>query len=98
MEAILFFLIPISSCFLVFLKDHNRVRKLTTNALLIGNAVFFLIPIMLAYFNTPTGESMWNENTGGGAYLWLYFLIFPISAIGQLTLLILKIVFASKEK
>lgn len=52
----------------------------------------------MAYSNTPTGESMWNENTGGGAALWLYLIIFPFSAIAQIVLLILKIIFAQNSK
>jgi hypothetical protein len=51
----------------------------------------------MAFFSAPPGESMWNENTGGGAYIWLYFIVFPVSAIAQLILLILKIVHATKS-
>jgi len=63
------------------------------NGLLIMNAIIFLSPIFMAYSNTPSGESMWDENTGGGAALWFYIIILPLSAIAQLVLLILKIGF-----
>lgn len=68
------------------------------NLLLILNACFFLSPILMAYSNTPSGESLWNENTGGGAALWLYIIVLPISALIQLVLLILKVVFAVNSK
>lgn len=97
MDIVLFFLIPLSSIALLFLKDYKKERRQFMNVLLILNAAFFLIPIMMAYSNTPPGESMWNENTGGGAALWLYLIVFPISAIIQLVLLILKVIFAAAQ-
>jgi hypothetical protein len=98
MAAILFLLIPLSSIGLLLLKDSKRERKIVMNVLLILNAVLFLSPMLMAYSNTPTGESMWNENTGGGAALWLYLIIFPFSAIAQIVLLVLKIIFAQNSK
>lgn len=98
MEILLFLILPVSSIILLFLKDANNKRRRVMNVLLILNAILFLIPIMLAYSNTPAGESIWNENTGGGAALWLYMLVFPLSGIIQLVLLILKIVFATSSK
>ena len=98
MEAILFLLIPLSSIGLLFLKDVKKERKQTMNGLLIMNAIVFLSPIFMAYSNTPTGESIWDENSGGGAALWLYIIILPISVIVQLVLLTLKIVFAMNSK
>lgn len=98
MAVILFLLIPLSSIGLLFLKDEKKERKQIMNVLLIINALVFLSPLFLAYYNTPTGESMWNENTGGGAALWLYLIIFPLSGLAQITLLILKVVFVTKSK
>lgn len=98
MEAIPFLLIPLSSIGLLFLKDVKKERKQTMSGLLIMNAIVFLSPIFMAYSNTPTGESIWNENSGGGAALWLYIIILPISMIVQLVLLTLKIVFAINSK
>lgn len=95
MDLLLFLIIPISSILLLFLKDRNKNRQVALNILLIINAFFFLIPLFLAYSNTPKGESMWNENTGGGAVLWLYLIVFPICAIIQIVLLILKFVYFS---
>lgn len=98
MAVILFLLIPLSSIGLLFLKDEKKERKQIMNVLLIINTLVFLSPLFLAYSNTPSGESMWNENTGGGAALWLYLIIFPLSGLTQITLLILKVVFATKSK
>ncbi len=98
MIILLFLLIPLSSILLVFLKDDKKERKRIMNLLLILNSIFFFSPIFSAYLNTPKGESMWNENTGGGAYLWLYFIVLPLSALAQLVLLILKIVFSTNSK
>lgn len=98
MEIIIFLLIPLSSVGLLFIKDDKKERKQIMNGLLIMNAVFFLSPKFMAYSYTPSGESMWNENASGGAVLWLYIIILPISAIAQLVLLILKIVFATNSK
>ncbi|WP_343604188.1 hypothetical protein [Fluviicola sp.] len=97
MAIILFLLIPVSGIALLFVKDVNKTRKITLNILLILNTILFLLPLMLAYSNTPSRESMWNENTGGGAALWLYILIFPLTGIFQLVLFILKLVYASKS-
>lgn len=94
---LLFLLIPISSVVLLFLKDTKKERKIILNILLILNVFFYLTPLIIAFFSTPAGESMWNENTGGGAAIWLYFIVFPVSAIAQLILLILKIVHATKS-
>jgi hypothetical protein len=94
---LLFLLIPISSVVLLFLKDTKKKRKIILNILLILNVFLYLSPLIIAFFNTPPGESMWNENTGGGAAIWLYFIVFPVSVIAQLILLILKIVYATKS-
>jgi Kef-type K+ transport system membrane component KefB len=94
---VLFFLIPLLSITFLFVKDDKKERKQIMNVLLIVNAVFFLSPIFIAYLNTPHGESLWNENTGGGEALWLYIIIFPISVIAQLVLLVLKIIYATKK-
>jgi len=96
MEVIISFLIPISSIALLFLKDENKGRGRLMAALLIANALFFLFPMILAYASTPAHESMLNKNTGGGAALWLYIFVFPLSAFIQLVLLILKVVFAKR--
>lgn len=98
MEIILYLLLPISSIAFVFLEDKKKGRKEVMNALLIMNAIFFLSPLIMAYTNTPEGESMWNENSGGGASLWLYIIVLPISLIAQFVLITLKIVFATKSK
>lgn len=98
MEYLLFSILPISSVALLFLKDKNKERWETMNALLVINAILFLSPLFKAYSNTPAGESMWNENTGGGAALWIYIFIFPLCVLIQLVLLILKLVFYSNSK
>lgn len=98
MGAIIMLLIPLSSIGLLFLKDAKKERKLIMNILLILNALFFLSPMIMAFFNTPHGESMWNENTGGGAFLWLYLLVLPVSGIVQIILLVLKITYANNSK
>ncbi|MDO6518139.1 hypothetical protein [Zobellia uliginosa] len=92
MIAILLFLIlPISSIALLFIDDSNTQRKLILNGLLILNAVVYLFPIGYAYFLTPKGGNMWDEN-GPGAVLWLYMILLPLCVIAQVVLFILKIV------
>jgi len=61
--------------------------------LLIGNALFFLFPLIYAFVNTYPEGNMWSEN-GPGAILWLYIFILPISLIVQVVLIILKVKFA----
>ena len=97
MSIILFFLIPASTLPLLFLKDSDRTRQRILNSFLIMNTFLFFVPMIYALSMTPAGESMWNENTGGGAALWLYLFIFPMTALFQLILLILKIVFHLKK-
>jgi hypothetical protein len=98
MELVLFLLIPLSSIGLLFLKDAKSQRKQVMNVLLILNAVLFLSPLIMAYLETPSGENMWSDNSGGGAFLWLYLIVLPICAIIQLVLLVLKINFAINSK
>lgn len=97
MGIIIFLIIPLSSIAFLFVKDNNKIRRLILNVLLILNALLFLFPLLLAYSNTPSGESMWNENTGGGASLWLYIIIFPLTIAIQVILFILKLVYKSKK-
>ncbi|SHJ98231.1 hypothetical protein [Pseudozobellia thermophila] len=87
----LFLILPISSIGLLFVTDSNPQRKLILNGLLILNAIVYLLPIAYAYFNTPKGGNMWDEN-GPGAVLWLYMILLPLCVIAQVVLLILKIV------
>ncbi len=96
--TIIFLLIPISSIGLLFVKDYNARRREIMNVLLIINTFLFLSPLIKAYTSTPAGESMWNENTGGGANLWLYFIILPVCLIIQAVLATLKIVFSVEKK
>lgn len=98
MEVFLFLLLPLSGIGLLFLNDKNKERKKIMNLMLVMNILFFFSPLMKAYFNSPSGESMWNENTGGGAYIWLYIIVLPISALIQLILIVLKIIFASRTQ
>jgi len=96
--TLLFLFIPISGIASFFLKDKNAVRKDFMNSLSIANVLLLFSPMIKAYFDTPSGESMWNENSGGGAVLWLYIFIFPICLIAQIALLSLKIIFHIKSK
>jgi hypothetical protein len=91
-----YLLIPFIPALIFFLKDKNKLRKNILNGLVIANLVFLYTPLFLAVINTPNGESIWNENSGGGTYIWLYYLIIPIYLIVQLILTILKLVFAFK--
>lgn len=96
--TIIFFFIPISSVGLLFVKDYNAVRREIMNILLIINTLLFLSPLINAYTSTPAGESMWNENSGGGENLWMYLIILPVCLIIQFVLIALKIVFYIEKK
>lgn len=96
--TIIFLLIPISSVGLMFVKDRNGNRREIMNVLLLINTFLFLGPLIQAYTSTPAGESMWNENTGGGANLWMYIIILPVCVIIQAVLATLKIVFSVEKK
>ena len=95
---ILIFLIPLIPALIFFFKDQNKLRKNILNGLIIANLVFVYIPLILAFFNTPQGESIWDENSGGGTYFWIYYLVLPIYALTQLAITILKVVFAIKSR
>jgi len=95
---IFIFLILMIPSLIFFLKDQNKVRKKILNGLIIANLVFIYIPLILAVINTPLGESMWDENSGGGTYFWIYYIVLPIYAPTQLVLTILKVVFAIKSR
>ena len=89
--AIIFFLfIPVSSTAALFLKDVRSTKKGLLSVLLIANALLFLWPLGMAYFLTPSGGNMWDEN-GAGGYLWYYMILLPLCFIGQCVLLSIKI-------
>lgn len=56
-------LIPLILALVVLLKDARKKRRFVLNILILGNLIFFYSPLILALFNTPYGESMWNENS-----------------------------------
>jgi hypothetical protein len=58
------------------------VRRLRPRYL--GYAALFLLilPFVLAFLTSLwTDGDMWNEGTGGGAWLWLLFLTFPLAML-----------------
>ncbi|MBK9737499.1 MAG: hypothetical protein IPO92_22120 [Saprospiraceae bacterium] len=86
----LFVCIPLSSIWALFLKDVRSNKKTLLNVLLIINAVLFLWPLGMAYFLTPAGGNMWDEN-GAGGYLWFYMILLPLCFICQCVLLSIKL-------
>jgi hypothetical protein len=95
---IFIFLLPLIPSLIFFLKDRNKLRKNILNGLVFANLVLLYTPLILAVVNTPNGESIWNENSGGGTYFWIYYLVLPIYVPTQLVLIILKVVFAIKSR
>lgn len=91
-------ILPLLSLGSLFLKDVHQRRRQVLNALLIINAVVFMLPVISAFFSTPEGESMFNENTGGGAVLWFYMILLPLCGFIFFVLLLLKVVFAFSSK
>lgn len=99
MEFILLLsIIPVVSLGLLFIKDVHKRRRIILNIILVLNALIFTLPMLAAFFSTPEGESMFNENTGGGAYLWFYMILLPLCGFALLILLVLKVVFAYSSK
>ena len=99
MEFILLLsIIPVISLGLLFIKDVHKRRRLIFNIILILNTLIFTLPMLAAFFSTPEGERMFNENTGGGAYLWFYMILLPLCGFALLVLLVLKVVFANSSK
>ncbi|KPM32554.1 Hypothetical protein I595_972 [Croceitalea dokdonensis DOKDO 023] len=96
--VVFFLLIPLLGLVLLFLKDTNPRRKIILNGLLLLNSAIYLVPMILAYLSTPEGASLFNENTGGGAFLWFYMLLMPLCGLALLVLAILKIVFMVQSK
>lgn len=80
--AALYFVLPASTVYLLFLKDRNRRRRLLYSAFLLANTALYLFPLAYAFFGTPSGGNMWDEN-GAGAALWLYMYVLPLSAVLQ---------------
>ncbi|MBK8517841.1 MAG: hypothetical protein IPL55_16630 [Saprospiraceae bacterium] len=93
---ILFAVLPLSSIGLCFLHDINYTRKIGINSLLIINGILYLSPLLLAFIGSRSDGNMWDES-GSGAALWLYFIIFPVTIVIQILLLIFKLKF-SKQK
>ena len=90
----LLFIIPILSIALLFVKDTKKIRRSILNVLLLLNLVLYASPVLVAYANTPKGENMFSELSGGGAALWLYYFILPASALVLLILMVLKLIFS----
>jgi hypothetical protein len=78
---------------LLFIKDRKTNRGRVLNVLVLLNALLFLLPVFMALINTPSGESIWNESSGGGAAFWLYYFVWPACAVFLLLLLVLKLIF-----
>lgn len=94
--VILFFIVPVMCLALCFFKDDNITRKWILNAMLIANAIFYMMPLAYAwYYSLPDGN-MWSENESG-AVLWYYFYIFPICLILLVILFILKMIFRKRS-
>ncbi len=90
-DLFVFIAVPVTGIFLLFLKDKDKDRRFLLNALIVFNNIIYFGPILLAFLNTPKEESMWNEATGGGSWLWAYILVFPLCAVIQLILFIVKL-------
>lgn len=88
---VLFLALPLSSIALMFISDSNTSRKIILNSILAINAIVFILPIAYAYFATPKGGNMWDEN-GPGAVIWLYMFILPLCVLVQIVVFILKII------
>ena len=94
MGTLLLLLLPfLLNLGLLFLKDHKTKRGVVLNVLVLLNAFLFLWPVFMALVNTPSGESMWNESSGGGAAFWLYYFVWPACTVFFLLLLVLKLIF-----
>ena len=99
MEFIIFLsILPVISLGLLFLKDAHRRRKQILNILIVLNVLIYSLPMISAFFSTPEGESMFNENTGGGAILWSYMILLPLCGFALFVLLVLKVAFAFSSK
>ncbi|MCB0375305.1 MAG: hypothetical protein KDD04_05240 [Sinomicrobium sp.] len=97
MDSFLFFVVPVSSIILLFVKDANKKRRRIMAVLLITNTLFFLFPLIYAYIKAYPDDNMWNEN-GVGAILWSYIVILPASFLIQFVLFVLKVLYASSRK
>jgi hypothetical protein len=52
-----------------------------------------VLPIICAFlYSLINGGSMFNENSGGGAYLWLLIMTFPIGTLLILIGLIINLI------
>ena len=55
--------------------------------------IFAISPILLAFITSLfQGESMWDEGSGTGAYIWLMFLTLPVGSLLILIGLVLQII------
>lgn len=95
--ALLFFSIPAVCIGLLFLRDDNKKRKYVLNAFLILNDFVFMIPISMAFLFKGEGQSMWDENSGGGVFMWYYLILLPICAMVLFALAVLKIIFTVRS-
>ncbi|MEM0933380.1 MAG: hypothetical protein AAGJ12_13010 [Bacteroidota bacterium] len=97
-DTVLFivFVLPVFlSVALCFIKDSKTYRGIILNTILALNALFYMSPLLYAYWATRPNGNMWSEN-GPGAILWSYFIVFPFCGFVLLLLLVLKLVFRKR--
>jgi hypothetical protein len=82
---------------LLFLQDSKPARKKTLNILILLVLLWSCAPLLFTAI-TSFGGNPFSEASGGGVFLWSYFIVGPIGILAYLILLVLKINFAIKAK
>lgn len=89
MGYFIFLLLPLSSVGFLFIRSKKR-STFIVDCLFILNAIIYFLPVLDRIFNESNGGVIWDSETK----LWTlvdYITIFPICAIVQFILFVIKI-------
>jgi len=63
-------------------RENKGMRRFRPRHLALLALILVLLPFLLAFVTSlSTDGDMWNEGTGGGAWLWLLFLSLPAALL-----------------
>ena len=63
-------------------RENKGMRRFRPRHLARLALILVLLPVLLAFVTSLFTEGdMWNEGTGGGAWLWLLFLSLPAALL-----------------
>ena len=74
-------------------RENKGMRRFRPRHLAFIALSLVILPFLLAFVTSLFTEgNMWNEGTGGGAWLWLLFLSIPVALLLGLASIIWRLI------